>query len=370
MLVGGLLGCSEPPTVSLARVPDGGLQPRVQMDPEGQAHLVYFRPDSRSGRTRLGQLVYRQGDPARGDWGPALTVSTDRYAHGDPIYRADFAVADDGRIHAVWYQPEPGEFFYARSDLARTAFEPQRRIVSEQLAGIDAGIALAVQGMQVALVWAAGDLSREESRTVFVRRSTDGGETFGSEQRLGDPAMGACACCSLAASLDTRGTLTVAYRSAIAGTGRHMQIVQQDLLGTEGGAVHYRAPEDLRHWDLAACPVSTNDWVASATHGELLVYEQLNRIAWLALSGETAAWVAPQIPDTRQKHPALAVDPAGRMLVAWGEGPGFVSGGQLHWQLLDSEGQPLRAGAPESVTIPDYSAVAVMATAAGFTVLY
>jgi hypothetical protein len=78
-------------------------------------------------------------------------------------------------------------------------------------------------------------------------------------------------------------------------------------------------------------------------------------------SGVIAAWetegqvrYARLAPATRQpgtavtppggsgrKHPTLAVNASGEVLLAWTEGTGWNRGGALAWQLYDSQGRPL-----------------------------
>ena len=77
-------------------------------------------------------------------------------------------------------------------------------MVSQFGEGIDAGADIAAFGSRVAVVWAAGDLSREFERTVFTRISADNGASFGDELQISNPDLGACACCSLAADFTDR----------------------------------------------------------------------------------------------------------------------------------------------------------------------
>lgn len=62
--------------------------------------------------------------------------------------------------------------------------------------GIDAAADVAADGTRVAIVWGAGDLSRESTRTVYARFSSDHGASFDDEIQIGNPELGACACCS------------------------------------------------------------------------------------------------------------------------------------------------------------------------------
>ena len=48
----------------------------------------------------------------------------------------------------------------------------------------------------------------------------------------------------------------------------------------------------------------------------------------------------PGTADKRRKNPAVGVNRRAETLLAWGDGPGFMSGGTLHWQLFDAAGRP------------------------------
>ena len=50
-----------------------------------------------------------------------------------------------------------------------------------------------------------------------------------------------------------------------------------------------------------------------------------------------------------RKHPTLAVNQKGDILMAWTEGTGWQRGGALAWQVYDAQGQPTA----EKGTIPE-----------------
>src|SRR5713226_7860246 len=41
-----------------------------------------------------------------------------------------------------------------------------------------------------------------------------------------------------------------------------------------------------------------------------------------------------------RKHPALALNPQGEMILVWTEGTGWERGGALAWQVFDKSGNP------------------------------
>jgi hypothetical protein len=71
-----------------------------------------------------------------------------------------------------------------------------------------------------------------------------------------------------------------------------------------------------------------------------------------------------------RKHPRLAVNDKGGVLLVWTEGTGWQTGGSLAYQLYDREGRP--AGETEWVSgIPAWSfAAPVFSPENGFSILY
>ena len=350
--------------------PDGGIHPRMFQDRQGDVHLLYFRKRSTSPRAREGDLFYRQYDAASQDWGSALKVSSQSFNFADPIYRANFAIDGEGRIHVIWYQSRPDQFFYSRSSPERTEFELQRSMVNDNLAGVDAGADIAVDGSNVSIVWAAGVLTKEEERTVYARTSTDYGETFSAEIAIGNKELGACACCSLAVEYGQGQKLLVAYRSAIEGVGRHMQLLSVDT--TEADSSSYAELNSLQQWELSSCPVSTNDFSEDYQHNDWLVFESKSRIIQLNTSNDSnPELVAEPATRTRQKHPSIAFSSDGYKLISWAEGISFTKGGLLNWQLFDPDGDLVESADKPIINIPDFSSPAAVVTPTGsFLILY
>jgi len=358
--------------VDIQRTPEQGIHPRLLQDDEGNVHLLYFRKRNNNPRAREGDLFYRQYDASSFDWGPARKVSSQSFNHADPIYRANFAVDGEGRVHVIWHQSRPSQFFYTRSNPERSEFEPRRDMVVDNLVGIDAGADIAAFGDSVAISWAAGELSREHERTVYTRFSVDNGETFSSEIMIGDTSLGACACCSLALDYQDADRFVVAYRSAIEGVGRHMQLLTVQT-NTDGAVTtDYADLDELQKWELAACPVSTNDIARDSQQNNWLIFETESRIVQMNLDTDAGpSRVVEPLVRTRQKNPSIAFSSDGYKLVVWAEGISFTRGGTLNWQLFDAQGNPVPATDKAEITIPNNSSPAVTITPSGsFLILY
>lgn len=366
------------PEVQIAATPDGGVQPRLVTDAEGEVHLLYFKKRLRAPAAREGNLYYRQYLKDQGHFSQPVKVSTQAFnLQSYAIARAALAIDGQGRVHVMWYQPRSDHYFYTRSNSDRTAFEQQRSMVNDFIEGHDAGGDIAALGNKVAIVWGAGDLSREEERTMFARFSHDGGETFGSEMMISNPDYGACACCAMAAEYLNDQELLVAYRSAVDGVGRHMQLLTVDGVDNSPTGSHYEAMQPLREWEASFCPLSTND-IAAGGNGDAgngdedwLVFETESRIIQMRLPAGEPMAVAEPFSETRQKNPAVAVNPRGQRLIVWGEAISHTRGGRLNMSLFDGEGLVTDFRFEEDLAIGDFSFPAVAAIGPNkFLVLY
>lgn len=75
--------------------------------------------------------------------------------------------------------------------------------------------------------------------------------------------------------------------------------------------------------------------------GLLIANEQTGQIR-LNLKRNHNGLIAPLSPEQGKmpgKHPSMAMDPQGRLLLTWAVGAGWAKGGNLSWKLLDSSGK-------------------------------
>jgi hypothetical protein len=347
--------------VFVTSIPDGGLQPRLVRAADGGVHLLYFKKRLSAPSAREGNLYYREYLREERRFGLPIKVSSTAFnLQTFAIARASMAIDGEGRAHVIWYLPRENRYLYARSDVQRLQFEEQRSLVSAYIEGVDAAADVAAEGNQVAIVWGAGALSAEQERTVYARFSDDGGESFGAEQRVGNKDLGACACCSLAAEFDPQGRLSIAYRSAIDGVGRHMQWLtlhaETSSLATANEALRgdYSPLQPLQEWEMSSCPLSTNDFALDTNGEPWVAFETAARIIRLKANG-TAAAVQEPATQTRQKNPSIAVAANGDVLTAWGEAISHSKGGALRAQLEDANGVIIEWELGTEITLPNFS---------------
>ena len=76
--------------------------------------------------------------------------------------------------------------------------------------------------------------------------------------------------------------------------------------------------------------------------------------------------------ETNRKHPSVAVDRDGRLLIAWAEDTGWEKGGSVAWQLFDRELRPVPNAAGRADGLPVWSLPAAVALpdGGGFVVIY
>jgi hypothetical protein len=331
--------------IIVENVPDEGIQPRLFKDDAGTIHLVYFERRTQEGRDRTGDLYYRQRLDETKNWTEPVKITPVSFNHLGPVSKASAVIDDEYRVHVVWFVPSDG-YYYSRSNLARTNFEPQQMPVKQYTEGLDAEASLATRGSTVTITWHAGDLSSEASRAVYSVSSNDYGVTFNRAKQVSDPALGACACCSLATNYDEQGKMQIAYRSAINNDGRHMQVLSQDH--------DNKNPRTVGEWIINTCPVSSNN-----LNGSWLAFENEARLFTVDLASSVKAMPL-RASTVRQKHPVMATNRRGQRLVVWGEAGGYFAGGKLQTQLYDANNKPVNTPDYSSRVIKEYSVAAVV----------
>lgn len=357
--------------VVLRRVPNGGIQPQVAVDRKGIVHVVYFDGDARAGN-----LFYVRADDGATFTDPLRVNSkSDSAIAVGNIRGAQLAIGKNGRVHVTWNGSDKAKggrsalpMLYARLNDAGTAFAPQTDVI-QRAPGLDGGGSVAADELgNVAVVWHAPTpgTSGEARRQVWIARSHDEGKTFAREEPAWDESTGACGCCGLRAFADHAGNLYILYRAAREIFHRDTYLlVSKDQGRTFSGDV-------LQSWNVGTCPMSSFAFAESGSD-VLAAWETDGQVYFTRLdrtSGRRTDPIAPPRPTGRRKHPVLAANVKGEILLAWTEGMGWNHGGGVAWQVFDAAGKPT-AERGRTGGVPTWSLVAAYSRPdGGFVILY
>ena len=378
MAVGsGALAAAPPIQVTTLRVPEGGIQPQVAVDEQQRVHLVYF-----SGSPRAGDLFYvvaaadgKFSAPLRvnSQAGSAIAVGNIRGAH--------LALGRGGRPIVAWMGSDsakpkaPGDanpMLVARLADEGSAFEPQQNVITAH-AGLDGGGSVAADGRgNVYVVWHGyGDGSQDEAdRQVWVAVSSDEGRTFLPEVAATTGKTGACACCGLKAAVNGGGKLAILYRTASENVHRDMVLLTAPGALSKKPPIHQSTP--VQPWEIGHCVMSSAA-LAPARNGLIGAWETEEQVYFAAIdeSGKLGQPVSAPGKAAKRKHPAVAVNARGDVLLAWTESMGWEKGGAVAWQVYDAEQKPLAELKSRLDGVPVWSLVAAYAKADGsFVVVY
>jgi hypothetical protein len=338
-----LCGRAEPGKVHLLRPPDGGIQPQAAVDSKGVLHLIYFK-----GQPQGGDVYYVRRAPGGEAFSTPIRINVQaRSAIAMGTVRgAHLAIGRNGRVHVAWMGGDGAAraevagkaatpMMYTRMNDRGTAFEPERNLLT-WAAGLDGGASVAAdQSGNVYVAWHAsppGNTQGEAGRAVFVARSSDDGRRFQREERVRSKPTGACGCCGMRTYVDSAGRLYILYRGA--------NDVSRDmtLLISRDHAASFET-ETVNQWMTKACPMSTCAF-AEGSAGVLVATERSGQVSFNVVDPVTLnlskATIAPVSDNCR--HPTVAANAAGEVLMAWTEGTGWEKGGALAWQIF--EGRP------------------------------
>jgi hypothetical protein len=351
--------------VAIVRTPESGLQPRAAVDASGVVHLVYFVGDPMHGELRY----VRSSDAAKTFSAPlAIDPGAKNAIATGNVRGAQLALGRAGRVHVAWNgvaaQPgAPSPMLYTRLDADGKAFEPARDVIAKHH-GLDGGGAVAADGAgNVYVVWhAPGDGGQgEEARRVWVACSHDDGATFAEEIAASEPGWGVCPCCGLCACALDGGGLAIVYRCA-----KDHEHRDTTLLLRKDAKSPFRTRK-LDEWKVAACVMSTAS-LARGPKGPIAAWETSGQVRFSALDATDAH--APPENEHRRKHPSLAVNAAGELVIAWSDDMTWGSASKLSWQRYAADGTPLES-ALDVATLPPWSLSSVVALADGrFVVFY
>lgn len=347
--------------VTLLKTPNDGIQPQAKMDAKGTLHLIYF-----GGKPMAGDIFYVRSTDGASTWSAPIRVNSQpgsAIAMGT-IRGAQLAIGKNNRVHVAWNGSKDATpkgvdgapMLYTRLDDAGQAFEPQRSVMT--WAGVlDGGGSLAADDKGAVFVtWHAGKPGAEDAqRAVYLARSTNDGASFAREKKISVLPTGACACCQVRALVDAKGALYVLYRAAAKNVDRDSTL----LVSTDGGSTFQSSV--VQPWKIESCPMSSYALldgagkVRAAWETEEQIYSAAIEPATVKFTPSAAA----PAQGNNRKHPTLALNGKGEMLLAWTEGTGWNRGGSLVWQLYDAKGQATQKGRSQSV--PTWSLLSAIA---------
>ncbi len=327
--------------IEILRTPDGGIQPQAVADKNGAVHLIYFK-----GEGKGGNIFYVRRNFSAEKFSAPIQINSlpDSAIAIGTIRGAQIALGKNGRVHIVWngngevknstHHGPP--LWYARLDDAGNAFETQRDLIT-RAGGLDGGSAIAADSQDNVYAMWHGSLPEntrgEAGRAVFISRSIDGGKTFFSEKAAMPKPTGACACCGMRAVADDAGNVFALYRGASEKTDR-----AEILLASHNHGETFEIANE-HPWKIAMCPMSTAA-LTTTTGKSVAAWETAGRIYFATNNLKTSGvWQTVAVPSSeKQKHPSVAANAKGEILLAWTEGTGWNKGGSLAWQLFDARG--------------------------------
>ncbi|MEX2214913.1 MAG: hypothetical protein WD768_12335 [Phycisphaeraceae bacterium] len=374
--------------VTTVRVPDGGLQPQVAVDEKGTIHLIYFK-----GEPRAGDAFYVTSKDSGATWSKALRVNSEEgsvVAAGN-IRGAQLAIGKNGRAHVAWMgsmktladgDHHKAPMLYARLNDKGDAFEAQRNVITKEY-GLDGGGSIAASTTgdfrdYLIIAWHAGPKGEGESkRRVWVTVSSNDGLTFQPEFAIDDGVSGVCACCGIKAAAQG-DFFYVLYRCAKETVHRDMMLSKFNYARLSGWV-----QQKLEAWNVATCPMSSAAaWLTGPS--KAIAWEAQGRVSFAQIeelkavhpreTKVTEPVAAPRADarrNTPQKHPSIATDKDGRVLLAWSEGVTWGKGGNVLWQVFDADGKPVADQAGTIANgVPVWSLVAACAKPGGGFILF
>jgi len=262
---------------------------------------------------------------------------------------------------------------YTRLNDAGSAFEPERNLMHHSF-GLDGGGSIAADGHgNVYVAWHGIGLSEakgtgkegEARRRVWLTKSQNDGQSFADESKAWAQETGACACCGMKMFANRQGHLFALYRSATESVHRDIYLLTSTDRGNtfQGRLLH--------KWDINACPMSSMDF---AEKGNTVVgaWETGGQVYWSRLTGGgTLEPIAASGEGKGRKHPRIALNDKGEVLLAWTEGTGWQKGGSLAYQVYDQNGHPTteKGQLPGGIAAWSFAAVAALPDNQ-FTIVY
>lgn len=317
--------------VLVERVPGDGLVADIAVGPGGTVHLV-----SVEGTPDAGDVMYRHRASSATAWSAPMRVNRTAGA-GLAIGAVRGPRIVEGRrglVHVLWNgsskvttdQKRGAPLLYARIDGTRVSDARSLMTTSTMLDG--GGAVAADQDGHVYALWHGliAPRTRDAERNAFLSVSADDGGSFAAERVVNPENSGVCGCCGMAATVSPGTGLLWLVRAATGDKARDMMLMRLDR---GAPAVLLRDP-----WQLEACPLSTSALANTAT-GAVAAWETRGQILTAEVIDGRAGRPVPAPGTGQRRFPAVALNGAGDVLLAWTEGAAWGRGGSLAWVLLE-----------------------------------
>jgi hypothetical protein len=108
-------------------------------------------------------------------------------------------------------------------------------------------------------------------------------------------------------------------------------------------------------------------------NGVFAAWETDGQIYFASQSSGKTTFSEPQAAPGQgrgRKHPSLAINGRGDLLLAWTEGTGWQQGGALAWQVFDKSGKATGVRGRVEGGIPIWGLPAAVATDRGFAIVH
>ena len=358
LLTAGCTILGTAPHVTVLRAPTDANLPQVAIDDTGTLHLVYYM-----GSMSSGDLFHVTRAPDATDWSAPQQVNSQPHSVTGvgPIDGGQMAIDPDSRLHVTWFHNDPMQFHYTRSD-GTGGFEKQQVLSVKDESGVESGPTVTAAGDGSVYVFWHADGVEDARRRVYMAVSRNDGALFELPRAVSPEAEGACGCCGLRAVTDGAGAVHVSYRGARDNIHRGMRL----LTTADQGRTF--SDQLIQSWDVGACPVASTT-LSAGPNGTLVAWETEGQVQFADVDRLDALVSPPGETRFRRKNPAVAVNDRGDTLLAWGDGPGWRSGGSLHWQLFDRGGRPNGEEGSGSEPIPASSVPTAVARPDGSFVI-
>ena len=313
ILVTGLFAGTVCAEVRVVPLPDGAISSDADVGADNTIHVAYFQDDD---------IQYIRSDDDGRTWSRAIQVNSESETASAGRFRGpDLAVADDGRVHVIWYTSayqrklpkEEWGIHYAYLAPGAEAFSEGRNL--NHRPSDNYSVAVGSHG-QAAAVWTAAAL--------YVNLSMDGGETFGDavQVAMADP----CECCATRAVFTGPAELSVFYREK----KDHIRDMHVIRVGMDGKAIDIKRLSS-EPWKIEGCPMTGAD-IRRTPDGTAAVWETKRKVRFARVN----------VDGTLKEPGVVAVSEKGRYpTVLAGEGDtlvGWKDGSILRWAGYDVRG--------------------------------